>query len=94
MFVFVQSSEEEEPEPPPIKKSAGRGRGRCKKSETHHNTPRIVEHCATRLLIGQTPVAIRRYTIIAIHENIDGKTNNISIFKKKSWAVAKQSGEW
>ncbi|XP_046356993.2 DNA excision repair protein ERCC-6-like 2 isoform X1 [Haliotis rufescens] len=57
---YSESSEEEIPTPPPLKKGGSRGRGRGRKPGPDHNTPRAVEHGSCRLLIGQTPTAIRR----------------------------------
>ncbi|XP_067677911.1 DNA excision repair protein ERCC-6-like 2 [Haliotis asinina] len=57
---YSDSSEDETPTPPQLKKGGSRGRGRGRKAGPDHNTPKAIEHGSCRVLIGQTPAAIRR----------------------------------
>ena len=56
LLILFQLSSPEEEEIVPNKK---RGRRKGKKEEDH-NSPRSVDHDKWRVLIGQTPVAIKR----------------------------------
>ena len=58
LLLFFKSSEDE-PDPPKVKKT--RRQSTRLKKKYDHNTPQAIEYQSTRILVGQTPSAIRRW---------------------------------